>query len=114
MMKENYPVIGLFMGGCNEDLASLGLRLNQPGEQFKQVPIFLSSGLTDSIATPEQHTAVRQSMYRTGFEKIRVENYEGGHQLDNETLALALGWFLKQSTNKAPAKDLSTDPRSAK
>jgi hypothetical protein len=114
MMKENYSVIGMFMGGCNEDLASLGLKLSQPGEQFKQVPIFLSSGMTDPIATPEQHATVKQSMLHTGFEKIRVENYEGGHRLDNETLSLALDWFLKQSTNKVPSKDLSTDPHGAK
>ena len=114
MMKENYSVIGMFMGGCNEDNASLGLRVSQPGEQFKQVPIFLSSGMTDPIATPEQHAVVKQSMYRTGFERIRLENYEGGHRLDNETLGRALDWFLKQSTNKVSAKDLSTNPGSAK
>ena len=87
MMKENYPVIGMFMGGCNEDLASLGLKLSQPGEQFKQVPIFLSSGTTDPIATPEQHATVKQSMRRTGFEKIRLENYEGTNQKHQEALS---------------------------
>src|SRR2546427_7623865 len=50
MMRENYRVIGIFMGGCNEDWATVGLRLFQPGERFKHVPIFLSSGNRDPIA----------------------------------------------------------------
>ncbi|MEO8426758.1 MAG: hypothetical protein ABI651_06560 [Verrucomicrobiota bacterium] len=113
MMKENYPVIGMFMGGCNEDLASLGLKISQPGEQFKQVPIFLSSGLTDPIATPEQHATVKHSMHQTGFEKIRLENYEGGHRPDNQTLDLALAWFLRESTNKVASKGASTNLQNA-
>jgi hypothetical protein len=43
-----------------------------------------------------------------------VENYEGGHRLANETLGLALDWFLKQSTNKVASKDASTAPQGVK
>src|SRR5262249_46845315 len=93
MMKEGYNITGLFMGGCNEDRATLGLQLYQPGERFKQVPIFLSNGSTDPIAGPQQAALVAESMRRSGFRQVRLESYPGGHQQDDEQLALALEWF---------------------
>jgi len=98
MMRENYRVIGIFMGGCNEDWATVGLKLFQPGERFKRVPIFLSSGSRDPIAGPQQTTPVQRSLRYTGFERIRLETYDGEHRLDAEQLKLALEWF-KRSTS---------------
>jgi len=93
MMKEGYHVIGIFMGGCNEDRASLGWQLYQPGERFKQMPIFLSNGASDPIAGPQPAAAVANSMRQNGFTKLRVETYGGGHRLNDEHLRLALEWF---------------------
>jgi hypothetical protein len=93
MMKDGYNVIGIFMGGCNEDRASLGLQLYQPGERFKQVPIFLSNGASDPIAGPQPAAAVASSMRQSGFNKLRVETYAGAHRPHEEHLRLALGWF---------------------
>jgi predicted esterase len=95
MMKENYRIIGMFMGGCNEDRASQGSRMYAPGGLFKAVPIFLSSGQQDPIAGPAQTLPVKQSLERSGFQFIRLETYAGGHRLDSDQLKLALQWFLQ-------------------
>src|ERR1044071_2032684 len=58
MARDQMPLIGLYMAGCNEDLATESFRIYQPGEHFKTVPIFLSSGRSDPIATPVQQAAV--------------------------------------------------------
>ncbi|HXI53640.1 MAG TPA: hypothetical protein VNH84_19135 [Candidatus Saccharimonadales bacterium] len=93
LLRDGWRVIGVFMGGCNEDRATLGMELFKPGAAFLPVPMFLSSGVGDRIATPAQVTAVRDSMARSGFTQIRLESYAGGHQLDPEQLVQALRWF---------------------
>jgi predicted esterase len=98
MMKENYRVVGMFMGGCNQDLATFGLRTYHPGEGFKLVPIFLSAGKSDPIASIGQARAVKQSMERSGFKRVRLVEYEGGHRLDQASFKTALDWFWPNST----------------
>ncbi len=93
MSHDGWRVIGVFMGGCNEDRATLGLQLFQPGQHFKQVPFFLSNGTSDPIAGPQQAAAVAESMRRSGFQTIRLESYAGGHRQDNDHLSDALRWF---------------------
>ena len=93
MTRDGWRVIGVFMGGCNEDRASLGLQMFQPGDRFKRVPFFLSNGAGDPIANPEQGAAVAASMRRSGFTTIRLESYEGGHRQHLEHLETALPWF---------------------
>ena len=105
MTKENYRVIGMFMGGCNQDFATFGLRSYQPGERFKQVPIFLSAGTSDPIASVAQAHAVRQSMERSGFKRVRLVEYDGGHRLDKEAFAVALDWFLPRQTKAEQTKE---------
>ena len=98
MTREGYQVIGIFMGGCNEDRVTLGLELYRPGERFKLVPMFLSNGTGDPIAGPQQATTVAESMRRSGFQILRVESYGGAHRLNNEHLGAALHWFRQNST----------------
>jgi hypothetical protein len=100
LMKEGRAVVGIFMGGCNEDRVTLGLQLYRPGDGFKQVPIFLSNGNSDTIAGPSQIAPVIESMRRSGFGNIRNESYDGGHQLNNEQLVSALRWFKQSSPRR--------------
>ncbi|MBI3416700.1 MAG: hypothetical protein HY043_15515 [Verrucomicrobia bacterium] len=105
LARQNYELIGIFMGGCNEDRATFGFNTHQPGEAFHQVPIFLSSGDTDPIATPEQHKTVRASMGESGFINVRLSTYAGGHQLNNEELRTALNWFVAQAAGEKKARE---------
>ena len=93
MMRQQDTVIGVFMGGCNEDRATTGLEISKPGPKFLDVPMFLSNGRRDSIAGPDQGQKVRLSMEQTGFRKIRMENYDEGHRLDTNQVKAALEWF---------------------
>ncbi len=100
LMRQGDKVIGVFMGGCNEDRALTGLELARPGPAFLDVPMFLSNGQNDPIAGPRYGATVKQSMERDGFRKIRLEIYTGQHQLDTNQLRAALQWF------RPPAKKL--------
>jgi predicted esterase len=100
MAKENFRVIGIFMGGCNEDRATLGFQLFKPGESFKTVPLFLSNGTQDPIANPQHAAMVRASMEQNGFKRIRSETYDGSHGLDEAQLRLALQWFRRLAEGK--------------
>ncbi len=102
MMKEGYRVIGVFMGGCNEDRATLGLQLYRPGERFKLVPMFLSNGASDPIANPTHAATVAESMRRSGFQTLRLETYDGGHRQNNEHLVQALQWFRETAASAGP------------
>ncbi len=106
MVKEGYQVIGIFMGGCNEDRVTLGLQLYQPGDRFKLVPIFLSNGASDPIANPTHAETIAESMRRSGFQKLRLESYDGGHRQNTEHLAQALQWFRQSSTTVQPGRVL--------
>ena len=94
LARDRWRVVGIFMGGCNEDFATLGYQLSQPPPAFKNVPIFLSNGDADRIAGAESGVTVKRAMEQSGFKKVRSEVYEGGHRLDTEHLTVALRWFL--------------------
>lgn len=79
LAADDYPLIGMFMGGCNQDMASLGLRDYGPKKSaFLKVPVFLSSGTEDKTATVRHAQTVRDSLRNTGFKEIRAETYAGG------------------------------------
>jgi hypothetical protein len=93
MMREGYRVTGIFMGGCNEDRASLGVKMFQPPAHFRSIPIFLSNGSSDPIANPTHAAKVKASMDLNRFTRVRLETYEGGHRLYDEHVREALRWF---------------------
>lgn len=101
MAKEGYNVIGMYMGGCNDDMASRGLDEYRPKKSvFQKVPIFLSSGEKDGIATPAQTQGVAARMERNGFKNVRVESHPGGHGLSNEHITMALKWFVEMEVEE--------------
>ncbi|MSU63915.1 MAG: hypothetical protein EXS31_16235 [Pedosphaera sp.] len=103
-MRQGYSLIGVFMGGCNEDAASIAFSYYRPGDRFKQVRFFLSSGTGDTMATPWHHVGVRRSMEKYGFKAVRLETYVGGHQLNEPHLERALQWFNEPATAVPAAK----------
>jgi predicted esterase len=108
MMRQGDSVIGVFMGGCNEDRATLGYQISNPGAGFLNLPMFLSNGTRDAIAGPSHAQTVRLSMEQTGFRKIRAETYNEGHKLDTNHLAMALEWF--RPVPKVQPKRAATTP----
>ena len=111
LAKQGRKVIGMLMGGCNEDIASEGLHTYRPpASQFRQVPIFLSSGTNDTIATPQHHDRVAQSMKGSGFRRVKIESFPGAHDVYPQHTSAALQWVLAESTGTPAA---TPTPKSA-
>ena len=68
------------------------------------MPIWLSSGLTDPMATPAQQRAVRASMLGAGFKNVRLGTSAGTHALDAAQLAAGLGWFAAPRSVPGPPR----------
>lgn len=94
--KAHYHLVGMLMMGCNQDMASVAFHKSAP-PQFLGVPIFLSSGKADTIATPAQHEDVKNSMKGTGFQKVRLETHSGAHDVYQPHIGEALKWFVAES-----------------
>ena len=94
LLENRYRVIGIFLGGCNEDRATDALRWHKPGPAFQHTPIFLSGGAQDRTANPDEQEAVAASLKKSGFIRVRRESFDGGHELHAPHLAEALRWFV--------------------
>lgn len=86
-------VCGFFLSGINEDRLGESFRTYQPGRGLLEVPVWLSSGASDPIATPAAHNLVKASLERVGFKRVRLEQFTGGHQLKLSEVRRALQWF---------------------
>lgn len=101
LAEAKYTVIGIFLGGCNEDMASKGLlEYKPPRFAFLKVPIFQSNGTTDQIATVDHARRVNASLNRTGFKDVRLETYEGGHDPHPPHTDMALAWYEELASVK--------------
>ncbi|HEX8680280.1 MAG TPA: hypothetical protein VF683_09990 [Chthoniobacterales bacterium] len=98
---ERYRVVGILMMGCNQDMASVAYRKKRP-PGFLGTAVFLSSGKSDTIATPQHHENVKESLRHNGFRKVRLESFDGGHDIYQPHIWEALRWFIAQSSG-APA-----------
>lgn len=86
-------ICGFFLSGINDDRLSSAYKTYQPGPDFLNVPIWISSGIDDKIATPSSQGAVQGSLQWTGFKRVRLERFVGGHRLKLSDVRLALRWF---------------------
>ena len=86
-------ICGFYLGGINEDRLGEAYKTYQPGKDFLNVPIWISGGTDDQIAPPSAEGAVKASLERTGFTRVRLVRFEGGHWLKRTEVRLALRWF---------------------
>jgi hypothetical protein len=93
LAKSGCHIIGIYMTGANEDHLSDGYRRIQPGATFLATPIYVSAGQDDRIATVEQQYNVVGSIKQTGFNRIRIGTFHGGHEVNDGQTSVALGWF---------------------
>ncbi len=104
LCADGRPLIGMYMGGCNEDMASEGLKEYRPDRlAFRKVPVYLSAGKKDVVATVASANKVRVSLEATGFRDVRLETYDGAHEPDAAQIADALNWFKELRAKRAPA-----------
>jgi hypothetical protein len=93
LARSGCRITGIYLTGLNEDHLSEGYARIQPGADFLTTPIFVSAGRDDRIATLEQQYAVVGSIKRTGFQRIRIGTFRGGHEVNDAQTAIALRWF---------------------
>jgi hypothetical protein len=96
LAQKGYNLIGVFMGAVNQDFATEAAKVYEPATQFRKVPIYISSGTDDTIATPKQHEEVKESLLNNGFITVRLESFKGGHALSDDELRKGLKWFFEE------------------
>jgi predicted esterase len=60
------------------------------------MPIFLSAGDKDEVATRKITDQSQHDMEHEGFKNLRYEHFDGGHQLYHPHSQAALDWFLEE------------------
>jgi len=93
LAKNGSRLAGIYITGANEDRLSEGYARVGPGKEFLVTPIYVSSGRDDRIATLEQQYNVTGSIKRTGFQRIRIGSFHGGHEVNDAQTSIALRWF---------------------
>jgi hypothetical protein len=93
LARNGCRMIGIYLTGANEDRLSEGYARVRPDPGFLTTPIYVAAGRDDRIATVEQQYNVVGSIKRTGFQRIRVGTFHGGHEVNDAQTSIALGWF---------------------
>ena len=93
LARNGCRIVGIYMTGANEDHLSDGYARIQPGVSFLKTPIYISAGHDDRIATVEQQYTVAGSIKRTGFNRMRIGTFHGGHEVNDGQTSVALRWF---------------------
>jgi len=93
LARNGCRIAGIYMTGANEDHLSDGYARIQPGANFLSTPIYISAGHDDRIATVEQQYTVAGSIKRTGFNRMRIGTFRGGHEVNDGQTSVALRWF---------------------
>jgi predicted esterase len=92
--SEGRNIAGVYLAGINQDtLVPAAKQFNVLDAKFRNVPVFLQSGMKDEVATPENHRGVSNALQKAGFKRIRIEYFLGGHDLSTAQLRTALDWF---------------------
>jgi len=93
LAKNGSRVAGIYITGANEDQLSEGYARVAPGAGFLTTPIYISAGRDDRIATVEQQYNVAGSIKRTGFQRMKIGTFHGGHEVNDAQISIALHWF---------------------
>lgn len=93
LAKNGSRIAGIYITGANQDHLSDGYARIQPGGNFLSTPIYISAGHDDRIATVEQQYTVAGSIKRTGFNRMRIGTFRGGHEVNDGQTSVALSWF---------------------
>ena len=97
LAKHGCHVVGIYITGANEDRLSEGYARVSPGPGFLTTPVYIAAGRDDRIATVEQQYDVAGSIKRTGFQRIKIGTFHGGHEANDAQTSIALHWFLEQA-----------------
>lgn len=93
---DGYRPLGVLQCGCNQAVMIDALSVYRPDRaKFLAVPVYLSSGSDDAIATPAQMLQVDLDLESAGFRHVRLEKFPGKHAVYPYHVEQALRWFLE-------------------
>ena len=93
LAKNGSRIAGIYITGANQDQLSEGYARVAPGASFLNTPVYISAGRDDRIATVEQQYNVAGSIKRTGFQRMKIGTFHGGHEANDAQTSIALHWF---------------------
>jgi dienelactone hydrolase len=94
LLECKLEVVGLFLGGCNQDLTDAAKEesgFRKSG--LKTVRVFISNGKNDTISTVAHAEKVRDGVEGQDYAEVRLDLYEGAHSLDMAGFSKAMEWF---------------------
>ena len=100
--SQGRRIVGVFFAGISQDVMVAAARqFDVLDDDFKRLPIFLSAGDRDNVATPSDHRAVYTELGRAGFLRVKLEFFHGVHEPSVAALRQALEWFRETPTGPA-------------
>ena len=102
LLDRLYPLMGLLLsvtGWTPGDFPDVTRRA--PRAAIRTLPVFFTAGEKDEIATPAVTKSAEGELTASGFKNVRVERFDGGHQLHRPHLQQALEWFLVEYKKNA-------------
>ena len=104
LLQKRSPLIGLLLsvtGWTPGDFPDVLERV--PGAQIRTLPVFLTAGEKDHVATKEVTDKAHNELTTAGFKNVRYEKFDGGHRLHRPHLQEALDWFIAEYKKSAGA-----------
>ncbi len=96
LLQERANVIGLLLAVSPHNPTKFAKDVRTiPVTALHNLPIFMSAGEKDEVATPAITDQSHHALVHDGFKKVRFEHFDGGHQLYKPHLQAALDWFLE-------------------
>jgi hypothetical protein len=98
LLQKQFPVIGLLLavtGWTPTDFIEVLRRT--PFAPLHNLPVFMTAGESDQIATKAITQKAKDDMTKEGFRNIRFEYFAGGHELHRPHLQSALDWFRAEN-----------------
>lgn len=94
--QKERPIMGLFLGGCNEARQKDGIKLFRPDKaNLRDIPVYISRGESDNIATAA-HVEYILPMLEEDFGEVRSETFPGGHVLNDADLIQGTNWLRER------------------
>lgn len=94
LQAAGYNVKGCFMAGSRAERFSAGQSVfKSPKANLRDIAVFLSVGQQDPIVSAASADAVERAIKSLGVRTIKRDSFDGGHELNEESLKRALLWF---------------------
>lgn len=94
LLKQGYPVEGVFMGGSGDERFTAGMAIFKPNRgSVRDLAVYLAIGKNDPMIDAARADYVAAAVKKLGIKNIRRDSYDGGHGMDEGSLTKALEWF---------------------